>query len=340
MKLDQLDLKIIHALQVQPRASWSLIGSCVGVDPATATRRWQRLTEAGAAWISCFPILDPTDVGAILELQCEPGRTQEVASILAGDPHARTVQIQSGEFDIGIVLFTRTTRDLSRYVLERLALVGGIKAVRTLPITGSYRDITRWRVRALDPATVQRLTAGSPLIPRRSAASDWEVIAALSQNPRISVGELASQLSVSPSTARRRLEAAASRQVQLMCELAVPLSPWTTQVTMWADCRPDKLVAVATELSRLPDIVAIFTTLGRANLDVAVRFRSIRDVERLAAAITLRLPDIQIVDRVLVMRLVKWGGQVLDKDGFAVNYVPIDIRQDPVPRSQPQSDAP
>ncbi|MER2225037.1 MAG: AsnC family protein, partial [Rhodococcus sp. (in: high G+C Gram-positive bacteria)] len=37
--LDEIDLRIIHAMQVQPRAPWALIGSVVGIDPVTAARR-------------------------------------------------------------------------------------------------------------------------------------------------------------------------------------------------------------------------------------------------------------------------------------------------------------
>lgn len=288
------------------------------------------MNEAGAAWISCFPALETSDVGAIVELQCAPGRTEEIANILAGDAHSRTIQIQSGQFDVGAVVVTRSTQDLARYVLERVSLIEGITAVRTLPITGSYRDITRWRIRALDPATVRRLVPDNPPVVRRPAVGDWEVITALSYNPRVTVGELAAQLSVSPSTARRRLEVAAGHQVQLMCELAVPLSPWPTQITLFAECRPDRLDAVGTGLSRLPDVLAVFTTLGAPNLDVAVRFRSIKDVARLEAAVVHNFPDLKIVERLLVMRLVKWGGQVIDKNGFATSYVPIDIRKDPV----------
>ncbi len=77
-------------------------------------------------------------------------------------------------------------------------------------------------------------------------------------------------------------------------------------------------------------MLAVFTTLGAPNLDVAVRFRSIKDVARLEAAVVHNFPDLKIVERLLVMRLVKWGGQVIDKNGFATSYVPIDIRKDPV----------
>ena len=37
--VDELDLAIVNCLQLQPRASWTLVGSALGVDPVTVARR-------------------------------------------------------------------------------------------------------------------------------------------------------------------------------------------------------------------------------------------------------------------------------------------------------------
>jgi len=44
-KLSEADLALVNALQVQPRASWSLIGKALGVGPVTVARHWERLVE-------------------------------------------------------------------------------------------------------------------------------------------------------------------------------------------------------------------------------------------------------------------------------------------------------
>lgn len=53
--LDALDQALVHALQIAPRAGWSVIAPVLGVDAATLRRRWQRLQDAGAAWVTCHP---------------------------------------------------------------------------------------------------------------------------------------------------------------------------------------------------------------------------------------------------------------------------------------------
>ncbi|MFC7564574.1 AsnC family transcriptional regulator [Actinomadura namibiensis] len=51
--MDELDLALVNALQLDPRAPWSRLSGPLGVDAATLSRRWSRLTESGAAWVTC-----------------------------------------------------------------------------------------------------------------------------------------------------------------------------------------------------------------------------------------------------------------------------------------------
>ncbi len=45
--LDELDLALVDALQVNPRASWAALGDVLELAPVTLARRWQRLAESG-----------------------------------------------------------------------------------------------------------------------------------------------------------------------------------------------------------------------------------------------------------------------------------------------------
>ncbi|MEU4746320.1 AsnC family protein, partial [Actinosynnema sp. NPDC023658] len=52
---DETDLRLVHALQAAPRATWHEVGRTLGVDPVTAARRWQGLVEAGCARVTAYP---------------------------------------------------------------------------------------------------------------------------------------------------------------------------------------------------------------------------------------------------------------------------------------------
>ncbi len=48
--ISEVDLEIVHAVQVEPRASWATISATLEVSAATAARRWAALQDAGVAW--------------------------------------------------------------------------------------------------------------------------------------------------------------------------------------------------------------------------------------------------------------------------------------------------
>ncbi|MFC4468616.1 hypothetical protein ACFPH6_29490 [Streptomyces xiangluensis] len=75
----------MNALQIHPRASWTLVGDVLGVNPVTAARRWRRLKEAGLAWVTAYPRLSDSRivVSAVVEVDTEPGAAQDVARALA-----------------------------------------------------------------------------------------------------------------------------------------------------------------------------------------------------------------------------------------------------------------
>src|SRR5689334_25352106 len=53
--LTELDLEIVNALQINPRAEWSRIADALGLSGPTVARRWNTLAELGQAWITPAP---------------------------------------------------------------------------------------------------------------------------------------------------------------------------------------------------------------------------------------------------------------------------------------------
>ena len=334
-KLDELDLRIVNALQIQPRAPWRLVGAVVGTDPTTAARRWDRLVRAGAAWISCYPPFERETIVAFVEIDCAHGLSTRVATELAGDPHTMTVNITAGGRDVLIELVTRDARDFAAFSLERLAAVEGIREVRTHPVINIYSEAASWRLRSLDAASRRRLRDAGPSEsaigqPRPALTEqDWVVARCLAEAPRISISDLAAALGASPATARRRLDGVLGRQIMLRCELARTLSGWPIQATFFADCPADQIEATGRALARLPEIRAVTSTAGPHNLFLAVWLRSLAHVQALEAELAGKLPHLTIVDRAVVMRPVKLVGRLLDEDGWTTGNVPVDIRRSP-----------
>jgi DNA-binding Lrp family transcriptional regulator len=334
--MDDIDRKIVHALQIAPRAPWNLVGSAVGIDPVTAARRWQRLHDAGVGWISCYPFVRTGGDSFLVELTCDPGTSVDVATVLARDHNVVSVNVKAGGHDVLAEVGTANPRDSARYSLGRLGRVPGIRSIRTLPIAMAYSEGSRWRLRALDREAEARLVATMPEPPDPAVSGpplsddDWEMVHCLADNPRMPLSEIGERLSISPSTARRRLGAVSDGRIRLRCELARTQSGWPVYGTFFANCPADRVGVTARALVKIPEVRAVTSLIGPFNLYLALWLRSIADIQEFESQLNVKVPHMSIADRSLVLRPVKQMGQLLDEDGKRIGNVPIDIRSVPV----------
>ena len=56
--VDQLDLRLIHALQVRARIPWTTLAGVLRVDAATLMRRWRRLVDNGYVYVTAMTPLE------------------------------------------------------------------------------------------------------------------------------------------------------------------------------------------------------------------------------------------------------------------------------------------
>jgi DNA-binding Lrp family transcriptional regulator len=335
-KLDDVDQRIIHVLQIQPRAPWKLVAAIVSSDPTTVMRRWRRMVDAGAAWIAAYPPFGAHATLSLVEVGCVHGRTLEVASRLALDPQVMSLTVHAGHRDLLVEVIGADVRQISNYLLEHLALVEGIRWTRAHSVIASYADGNDWRMGALGRADERRLVGSgnrpvdfaagktSAARPTLSIAEE-EVALVLARDPRISLTDLAKTLNVSVTTARRRLEAVLRAQPMLRCEVAQTLSGWPVHATFFFRCPADRVDATGQALAKLREVRAAMTTTGPHNLFVAVWLRSLGDVQRLEVELTTNLPHLVVVDRTVEIRPIKRIGHLLDKHGWTTGRIPIEL---------------
>ncbi|QNS02949.1 Lrp/AsnC family transcriptional regulator [Streptomyces xanthii] len=333
--LDDLDQALVHALQIAPRAGWARIGAALGVDPVTVARRWGRLTEAGAAWVSCHPgpVLAETGQGclAFVEVDCANGRVPEVARALAAEPHVIAVEHVSGERDLLITLIAPRLAAVTRWVTHRLGALPGVVTARTHLASTVYTEGSRWRLRALDAAQIARLTESAP--PRGDTSVfeltdlDHALFAELSVDGRIGHRALAERCGAGPDTVRRRVNRLlASGMAQPRCEVARPLSEWPVSLVLWGRSAPDGLRAVAQQVTGAREVRLCAGVIGRHNLKVIAWVRSLDDAQRFEVRLAERVPALTVVDRAVALWPVKLNGHLLDENGYRTGAVPIDAR--------------
>ena len=163
-QLDELDYSLVNALQIAPRAPWSLIGEVLGISPVTAARRWERLTGEGHAWMTgyCSSTLWRNMPYVLVTLGCVAGSVRQVADALADDSHAVTILHTACTSDLLLGVWISDLQMLSRYVLDRLNRTPGVTSVRVTVASEMFTEASRWRLRSLDPRQQRALSDWRP----------------------------------------------------------------------------------------------------------------------------------------------------------------------------------
>ncbi|OMI35911.1 Lrp/AsnC family transcriptional regulator [Streptomyces sparsogenes] len=329
--LDELDLMIVNALQLRPRAPWRLVGQALGIDAVTAARRWKRLSDSGAAWVDGY--LSPADEGRVLaqvEVVTEAARTAEVARHLVYDPQAMSVKQTSGARDLLVIAWAHSLDGIFGYVGERIARLPGVRSTRTHVITAAPFEGSQWRLRCLDAGQRAVLGAAAPAarnVPDEPLRpGDRELAVVLGEDGRMPLNQLAERIGTSVATARRRLDRLISgRHVVLRCNLARPLTGFPVSAVYFASVPAGHLDAAAASLRTLPELRLCTVTAGPHNLILDVWLRGIHDVHRLEAHLEQQLVRVgfRVEDRAVVLRTEKNVGRVLDGRGHSVATVPM-----------------
>jgi DNA-binding Lrp family transcriptional regulator len=322
--VDELDLAIVNALQLRPRASWARIARVLSVDAATVARRWRRLVTEGMAWTTVYPADISGLQGAMVWIKAAPGRVSEVAASLAGHPSVLSLSYQSGDYDLLLLVVTR--REISSYLLEQLADNPYVAHKSSYLVSRIRIEGSRWKVGALDPAQCRALRQGMTVHPRASdqtSPDDRAMLTALESDVRLGAPELAGRLGMSPAQARRRLgRLTATASVRFRCDIVRSVSGAPITMKTLARVSASRLTEVTIALARLRQIRSCTELIGQANLLIESFHSSLQSASAFEQTLIRQLPGIEIVDRTVTLRDVKWMGRLLDDDGLAVGHVP------------------
>jgi DNA-binding Lrp family transcriptional regulator len=327
--LDENDRALVNALQIAPRASWIEVGEAIGINAATAARRWRRLTDDGIARVVAYPRLRTWAQHrcmALVEVDCEPAHRDQVVSTLIRVPLIASVSAASSGRDLILTVLTQDLAALSGVVLRQLNGTAGIRRTRTHIVTRLFSEGNKWKLGALDARQrdvlarhpAQRVGTGM------LAPSDRDLLLALGDG-RSTFAELAARTSTSVSTARRRLGRMVRDGVlSFRCETAQPITGWPVAATFWTQVPPNELDRIARDLVHLPEIRMCTAVTGTENLVITLWLRSLSDSQRFEEQLAREFPAIRVSDRTIALRQAKRMGCVLDDTGRTATVIPVD----------------
>jgi DNA-binding Lrp family transcriptional regulator len=333
---DELDVAITDAVRSAPRARWRELAPVLGVDPATVSRRWSRMQSGGDAWVTAHPSGSATPSCALVEITCAPGRSREVAAVLAEDVEAATIKLTSGARDVLVLAQAPDLDALSGYLLDRLAHTPGLTDVRSHVMMRSAIEASRWREGALDPEQRRRLDTGDRTRPDRGAvleAADQRLVRALTIDGRMPFEQLAEHVGLGPVAVRRRLaRLAAEGLVTFRCDTSRHLSGRAVAAVYFGTLAVHDLEEAESRIRALPGVRACNVVAGHCNIVVEALLRSTAEIHDLERRMGQALPALQIQDRAVVLCTTKLLGRVLDPEGRSVRSVPLLADEEPAGR--------
>ncbi|WP_411111093.1 Lrp/AsnC family transcriptional regulator [Streptomyces sp. c-19] len=329
--LDELDLALVNALQMAPRAPWAQLARPLGVDAATLSRRWARLRASGEAWITCHAAPSQVAHGALalIEVSCVPQAREALADRLARHPQAMSVELVAGSCDLLLTVATATRSSMTAYVLA-LGRDEAVTATRTHLVQHLYQDGSEWRMDSLSRDQRRDLAEAEDSAARTAATvlvpEDRALMFALAQDGRRSIASIAAELDRPESTVRRLLHSLLhGGRAVLRVDTAHVHSGWRSSATVWMSVAPAQLATAGDELSRLKSTRMAASVSSEANLLSVVWLHALDDLARYEAQAAARITSVRVLNRAVNLRWIKRMGRLLADDGRSTGFVPIDL---------------
>ncbi|MGA5702241.1 Lrp/AsnC family transcriptional regulator [Peterkaempfera bronchialis] len=271
--VDDLDRRIVAALQIDGRASWRRIASALGEPERTVARRGARLLEAGLVTVTGLISRGET---VIVRLQCRPGTVRDaaVATALRGD----TVfsYVLAGPLDC-VAEVQCPPEQLARFMLDELPALPGIAVQHVSPVLRYFRTVHEWHPGILDAAETAALSR-FPAPPEGVSApveelgpEEWRILEALAEDGRRTHEELAALAGVSEATARRRVESLSrSGRISIRASVEPALLGLPVEALLWIRTRPDEVAGVGRLLLESPLVRYAAEVMGEYQLLVDV----------------------------------------------------------------------
>ncbi|MFH9466335.1 Lrp/AsnC family transcriptional regulator [Streptomyces clavifer] len=277
--IDELDQRIIAALQLNGRAPWSTVARWVDASETTAQRRYRALRERGLLRVVGTMELDRTREGSsmLVRVQARPGRGLAVADRLTESPDVRFVAVVTGAADLIVDFVARDNEEMMRMLFTDLPAADLITSTEAVPVIRAFTSASMWDTGLLP------VEAAADLRPDSLASScdraDWDVtpqaltplehdlVAALKEDGRTQVSALARQLGHTESGVARAMERLISRGVLQFRTLVDPsLLGYDAEFMVWLSIEPDRLDAAGRQLARHPATKFLGAATGRFNL--------------------------------------------------------------------------
>ncbi|MEU4658726.1 AsnC family transcriptional regulator [Streptomyces sp. NPDC023723] len=283
---DQLDLRLLNALEVHGRASFSRLGAVLGVSDQTVARRYRRLCAEGG--LRVVAVRDAQVLGHdqwTLRLRCVPDAAAAIAEALAKRPDTNWIGLASGGTEVICGTRPRSLGDRDDLLLGKLPRTPRVLEIRAHQMLHRFHGGPTGWLRKFDVLTAEETAAlAAPAVdpaagPARITPEDEPLIAVLERDGRAGYPELQRATGRSESAVKRRLAALfGSGALYVDVEYDSALLGFPVVAVLWITAGPAALHRVGETLAGHPEIAHAAATAGPSNLVATAVARSTADL--------------------------------------------------------------
>ncbi|WP_328320887.1 Lrp/AsnC family transcriptional regulator [Streptomyces sp. NBC_00388] len=310
---DELDLQLLHALEVNARASFSRLAAVLGVSDQTVARRYRRLHTEGEMRV--VGVRDAAGLGQdtwMLRLRCAPDAADSIARALARRPDTAWIGLTSGGTEVVGQTRARTRGEHEELLLGKLPRTPSITEIRAHQLLhrfyggpegwlGKSRALTEAQVAALRPPPWPR-TGAAPGI----SADDEPLVTALERDGRATLAELQKATGRSESAVRRRLDQLlGSGALFVDVQFDSEQFGYGIAALLWITAAPAALDSVGCALATHREVATASAVSGPCNLFAVVVCRDTPDLYAYVSRRLGRLEGVQHVECTPMLRRVK-----------------------------------
>lgn len=318
VSLDGEDRRVLHALQLDGRASFARIAAVLGMSERAVSRRYHRLRSRLALRVVGVTRPDPREQEDwFLRIAAPSMSVDAVARSLADRDDTSWIASLAGDGGLSCILRTPAPIGDRAGALEQFRRSAGIAAVTAQRLLAPIAGVGGWPGRlealtaseceALAPAVRGRDAGPSPVGPPRS--DDAGLLRLLAADGRMSVARLARMSGMPESTVRRRLaELTGSGVLMFEVEVDPRLYGRHVHAICWMDVPPAALGAVASALSSHAEVAFASTTTGTTSILAILELVDAGDLHRYLAEHVGALSGVHRIQTEIVTRWFKRAG--------------------------------
>ncbi|WP_189186770.1 Lrp/AsnC family transcriptional regulator [Streptomyces albiflavescens] len=322
VSLDADDRRVLHALQLDGRASFARIAAVLGMSERAVARRYHRLRSRLALRVIGVTRPNPREQEEwFLRITAASGSVDAVARALADRGDTSWIASLAGDGGLGCIIRTPTAKGDGAGALElfrRSASIATVTAQRLLaPIAG----IGGWpgRLEALTASEQEAMHLDAPELrasetPVGAALSndDVQLLRLLAADGRMSIARIARVSGIPETTVRRRITELTSRGVLIFeVEVDPKLYGRHIDVICWMDVQPAALGTVARALSSHVEVAFASTTTGTTGILAILELADVGDLHRYLTEDIGALSGVHHVHTEIIVRWIKRAGPLI-----------------------------